>query len=73
MADGVFTICDQLQSIGVEYNMPPFLDSRKQLPPHAVQQGRSIASLCIHVEHAIGRMKNLTILKCVFSINMAPV
>ena len=71
MADRGFTIRDQLQSIGVKLNIPPFLDSQKQLPAHVVQQGRSIASLCIHVERAIGRMKNFTILKGVFPINMA--
>lgn len=59
MADRGFTIRDQLQSIGVELNIPPFLDGRSQLPAEEVQQGRSIASLRIHVERAIGRMKIL--------------
>ena len=71
MADRGFTIRDQLQDIGVKLNIPPFLDGRKQLTPGEVLQGRSIASLRIHVERAIGRMKNFTILKGVFPINMA--
>ena len=71
MADRGFTIRDQLQSIGVELNIPPFLDGRGQLPAEEVQQGRLIASLRIHVERAIGRMKNFTILKGTFPINMA--
>lgn len=71
MADRGFTIRDQLQNIGVDLNIPPFLEGRGQLPANEVQQGRAIASLRIHVERAIGRMKNFTILKGVFPINMA--
>ena len=71
MADRGFTICDQLQPLGIKLNIPPFLDGREQLKAEEVQQGRSIASIRIHVERAIGRMKNFTILKDVFPINMA--
>ena len=60
MADRGFAICDQLQPLGIKYH-------RKQLKAEEVQQGRSIASIRIHVECAIGRMKNFTILKDVFS------
>ena len=71
MADRRFTIQDQLRSIGVALNIPPFLDGKHQLSANEVQQGRSIASLLIHVECAIGRLKNFTILKGVFSLKMA--
>ena len=71
IADRGFIVHDQLHSIGVELNIPPFLDGRDQLPAHEAQQGRSITSLCIHVERAISRMKNFTILKEIFPINMA--
>ena len=54
MADRGFTIQDQLQSIGVALNIPPFLDGKEQLTTSEVQQGRSIASIRIHVERAIG-------------------
>ena len=54
MTDCGFTIGDQLQSIGVDLNIPPFLGGRDQLPAEEVQQGRMIASLRIHVERAIG-------------------
>ena len=65
-------ICyDQLQSIGVPLNIPPFLDGKEQLTTSEVQQGRSIALIRIHVERAIGRLKNFTILKGVFSLKMA--
>ena len=48
MADRGFTIGDQLQSSGVDLNIPPFLGGQDQLPAEEVQQGRMIASLRIH-------------------------
>ena len=63
MADRGFTVKDQLAKVGVELNIPPFLEGRQQLPAEEVRRGRSIASLRIHVERAIGRMKTFNILK----------
>ena len=71
MGDRGFTIRDQLQEIGVKLNITPFLDGRKQLTPEEVQKGRSIASLRIHVECAIGRMKNYHSERC-FSYKHGP-
>ena len=71
MADRGFTIRSMLDEIGVNLNMPPFLDGRMQLPAEEVQKGRKIASLRIHVEHAIGRMKIDDILKGTIPITMA--
>lgn len=71
MADRGFTIKDQLEAIGVELNIPPFLDGRMQLSSEDVSKGRSIASLRIHVERAIGRLKTFRILKGTFPITMA--
>ena len=71
MADRGFTILDQLKAIGVELNIPPFLDGKQQLSAEEVQQGRSIASLRMHVERAIGRLKNFSILRGVFPLKMA--
>ena len=71
MADRGFTIGDQLQSIGVNLNIPPFLGGQDQLPAEEVQQGRMIASQRIHVECTIGQLKNFTILKEVLPNNMA--
>ena len=39
------------------------MEGRQQLPAEEVSEGRSIASLRIHVERAIGRMKTFSILK----------
>ena len=71
MADRGFTMQDQLQSIGIKLNVPPFMEGRQQLPPEEVQEGRKIASLRIHVERAIGRIKNFSILKGTLPLCMA--
>ena len=70
MDDRGFTIKDQLGELGVELNIPPLLDGRTQLPPEDIKRGRSIASLHIHVERAIGRIKNFAILKGKFPLSM---
>ena len=70
MADRGFTIKDQLKEINVELNIPPFLDGRQQLPADEVKRGRQIASLRIHVESAIGRIKQFAILQGNFPLSM---
>ena len=70
MADRGFTIKDQLKQINVELNIPPFLEGRQQLPTEEVKRGRQIASLRIHVERAIGRIKQFAILQGNFPLCM---
>ena len=48
----------------------PFMEGRAQLPAKEVQEGRRIASVRIHVERAIGRMKNFVILQGTFPISL---
>ena len=67
MADQGFTIKDMLQEIGVDF---PFLEGQKLLPAEEVKKGRQIASIRIHVERAIGRIKNFSILKGNFPLSM---
>ena len=62
MADRGFTVKDVLQQMNIELNLPPFMEGRQQLPATEVQKGRRIASLRIHVERAVGRLKNYNIL-----------
>jgi len=69
MADRGFTIKDQLKEVNVELNIPPFLDGR-QLPADEVNCGRQIASLRIHVERTIGRIKQFAILQGNFPLSM---
>ena len=71
MADRGFTIKDMLEKLKIELNIPPFLEGKQQLPPEDIQSGRKIASLRIHVERAIGRMKVYSILKQTLPIKMA--
>ena len=71
IADRGFTIKDQLMEIGVDLNIPPFLEGRPQVPSDEVRRGRQIASVRIHVERAIGRIKIFAILKGTFPLSMA--
>ena len=71
MADRGFTIKDQLREIGVDLNIPPVIEGRGQLPAEEVTKGRKVASLRIHVERAIGHIKNYSILKGSFPLSMA--
>ena len=71
MADRGFTISDQLAPHGIKLNIPPFMEGRSQLSAEDVRKGCKIASLRIHVERAIGRIKNFTILKGTLPLSMA--
>ena len=61
MADKGFTIDEQFHSRGVTLNIPPFMKDGK-LAAHDVKLTREIATLRIHVERAIERIKNFKIL-----------
>ena len=47
------------------------MEGRKQLPAEEVQEGRNIASLRIHVERAIGRLKNFGILNGTIPLSLS--
>ena len=69
MADQGLIIKDMLHKIGVDLNIPPFLEGQKQLPAEEVN-GRQIASVRIHVECPISRIKNFSILKGTSPLSM---
>ena len=71
MANRGFTIKEGLKELGVELNLPLFMEGRCQLPVDEIQCGRSIVSLRIHVKRAIGRMKLHKILTGIFPLKMA--
>ena len=61
MADKGFTISDLLAQRGVSLNIPPFMQNGK-MSEGDVKLTRSIATLRIHVERAIERIKNFRII-----------
>ena len=58
MADRGFNIQDDLTPLGVRVNIPPFLKGKTQLEVDELVETRRIASLRIHVERAMERIKN---------------
>ena len=71
MADRGFDISDILPA-GVTLNIPPFKGSRPQLTAQEVEDTARIASVRIHVERAIGRVKNFHILDGVMPLTLQP-
>ena len=57
MADRGFTVEDLLP-LGVSLNIPPFLGNKGQMSPEEVVETHSIASLHIHVEREINKVKS---------------
>lgn len=70
MADRGFDIGDILPH-GVNLNIPPFKGTRDQLIAEETEETVKIASVRIHVEMAIGRVKNFHIINGVIPISMA--
>ena len=64
MADRDFEIEEDLMLIGVRLNIPPFLRGKKQLSENELVSTRRIASLRIHVERDMERIKNFHIFDC---------
>ena len=57
MADRGFKIEEDLKPLGVNLNIPSFLEGRDQLSEREVIESQTIASVRIHVERAIKRVK----------------
>ncbi len=71
MADKGFTIGDLLAAKKVTLNIPPFLTSQHpQFTLAEVEETRQIASVRIHVERAIGRVKNFHLLQGVMALSL---
>ena len=68
MADRGFTIGEQLFARQVKLNIPPFLKKRAQMTEKEVTETRRVASVRIHVERAIRRMKSWSILQRTITI-----
>ena len=61
MADRGFNIEEDLITSGVRLNIPPFLRGKEQFDEDEIIITRRIASLCIHVERAMERIKKFHI------------
>lgn len=70
MADKGFDIQDVLAPLGVRLNIPPFLSSNSQFSCEDVLKTKKIAKLRIHVERAIGRIKEFRILNSTIPATM---
>lgn len=57
-SDRGFDITEDLASIGVRLNIPPFLRGKSQLDSKELTETRRIAFLRIHVERCMERLKN---------------
>ena len=71
MADRGFEIQDLLAPRKVYLNISPFMRSKDQLNPDEEDETREIASVRIHVERAIERVKNCNILKQILPNSMS--
>lgn len=69
MADKGFTIQDLLP-LGTSLNIPPFLGQFEQMSPENVIRTQQIASVRIHVERAINRIKNYRIWNGVIPLSL---
>ena len=73
MADRSFDVEDLLAAKGVRMNIPAHLKGRAQLSRKDVEKTRRIAEIRIHVERAIGRVRNYDILNNSLPLSLAPI
>ena len=73
MADRGFDIMDDLAPRGVKLNIPPFLRGKSQLDQRELIETRRIASLRIHVERCMERIKNFHIFDGVMPLSLMDV
>lgn len=72
MADKGFNVQDELASVGVTLITPEFLKKNKQFSTAECNKNKLVASLRIHVERLMERIKNWHILSRRIPITMAP-
>lgn len=70
LADCGFDIADDLALVGASLAIPPFTRGKLQLSQREVETSRALSRVRIHVERAIGRMKNFKILQSTLPIKL---
>lgn len=73
MADKGFNIKDLLEQIEVTLNTPPLLSEKGQFDEEEVETTQSVASVRIHVERALSRIKMYKIINNVVPLSLAGV
>ena len=73
MADKGFDIQDDFAAKGVTVNIPSFLKGKTQFSEEEMAHNKKVASLRIHVERCIERMKNWHIFDSRIPITLAPI
>ena len=72
MADKGFNLQDELAAVGVTLVTPAFLKGKTQFSPEESNKNKPLASLHVHVEHLMERIKNWHILDQKIPVSMAP-
>ena len=73
MADKGFNCQDELASVGAVLVTPKFLKDKSQFSTKETEHNKTIASLRVHVERLMERIKNWHIFDRKIPISMAPV
>lgn len=72
MADKGFLIQDDLASLGVTLTIPAFLKGKNQFSKEETEKNKKVASLRVHVERCMERLKNWHILDRTIPVSLAP-
>ena len=70
LADRGFDIADDLTMVGASLAIPPFTKGKPQLSQREIEFSRQLSNVRIHVERAIGRIKNYKILQSTLPISL---
>ena len=70
LADRAFDIADELALCGVSLSIPSFTKGKDQLSQAEVESSRQLSRLHIHVEGAVGRLMNYSILSSTLPVSI---
>lgn len=70
LADRGFDIAEDLSLFGASLAIPPYTKGKDQLSQSEVERARELSRVRIHIERAIGRIKNYKILQSTLPISL---